>query len=633
MLTALAQEPGPTVPPVPAVVSWHAENVTSQDRTRELGEFLAAIPLFAPLDEATRLQLAEQFEPVHVAAGDVVIAQDEPGDGLYLLLTGRLRVSVAAGRTERVLHDLARGSIVGEIALLSSRPRSATVRAVRDSDLLLLRVSSFDALVERTPALLGQLARLLVDRLLAVDRPQPQRAGGRTITVAPAGLSARAAAEVAQDLTACLARTGSVIRLDADVVTGYLGSGAAQRGPDDPGRNELTGWLHRVERGNDFVVYQTDADDSPWSRLCLSQSDIVLLVGNAGADRRLGAVEARALATRSLRSELVLVHTSTPAGTSRWLELRAVADHHHLRRSRPEDVARLARMITGTACGVVLGGGGARGFVHLGVLRALEEAGIPIDVVGGTSVGAVMGSLSAHDFSDAERVERAVSAFTRNGRIISPTFPLVALSSGTKVNRLLAEYLGSTPIEDLPRRFFCVSANLTRAEEVIHERGPLWRAVRASLSLPGIFPPVYADGDLLVDGAALDNVPAEIMRARIGSGSIVAVDLFPDVEAVTAAPFDPGLSGWRVLGHRLNPLAPPRPFPSVLDILTRSTALSGVRQRRTVLADDRVDLLLHPRLPAISALDFKAGAALIETGYRYAVRELAQSELTKRFSS
>ena len=606
-------------------------NVTGPDGARELGAFLAGIPFFAPLDEVTRLQLAEQLEPMHVAAGKVVIAQDDAGDGLFLLLSGRLRVSVTADGTEHVLHDLTRGSIVGEISLLSNRPRSATVRAVRDSDLLLLRVSAFDALVERTPAVLAQMARLLVDRLLAVDRPQRQRVGSLAIAVAPAGRDAGPAATTAEQLTARLARTGSVLRLDADVVGQHLGAGAAQREPGDPGRNELTGWLHAVERGHDHVVYQTDTEDTAWSRLCLSQSDVVLLTGGAAGDPRLGAVEARALASPSLRCELVLVHRSRPSATSRWLEGRPVADFHHLRGDHPEDVARLARMVTGTACGVVLGGGGPRGFAHLGALRALEEAGVPIDVVGGTSIGAVMGALCAQGLSDAERIERAVTAFTRSGRLISPTLPLVALSSGRRVNRLLAEHLGPMSIEDLPRRFFCVSANLTRAEEVVHERGTLWRAVRASLSLPGVFPPVYADGDLLVDGAALDNVPVEAMRARIGSGPVVAVDLFQDVEPVTAAPFDSGLSGWRVLGHRLNPLAPSRPVPTVIDILSRSTGLSGVRHQRAALASDRVDLLLRPPLPAIGALDFKAGAALIEVGYRHAVEALARSRLGSRF--
>ncbi len=604
--------------------------MTGQHAPRELDAFLAGIPFFASLDEVTRLRLAEQLEPVHVVAGDVVMAQDDAGDGLFLLLSGRLRVSVAADGAERVLHDLTRGAIVGEIALLSDRPRSATVRAVRDSDLLLLRVSAFNALVERTPGLLRQIARLLVDRLLAVDRPQVPPTGSRTIAIAPAGRNAGPAAKLAVELAHRLAGAGSVVRLDQGVVGQHLGAGAAQRRPGDARRDELTGWLHGVERGHDHVVYQTDAEDTAWSRLCLSQADVVLLTGDATGDSRLGAVESRALAISSLRCELVLVQPAAPSATARWLQWRPVADFHHLRGGHPEDAARLARMVTGTACGVVLGGGGPRGFAHLGALRALEEAHVPIDVVGGTSIGAVMGALCAQGLSDEQRVEQAITAFTGSGRLIRFTLPLVALSSGRRVDRLLAEHLGPADIEDLPRRFFCVSANLTRAEEVIHERGMLWHAVRASLSLPGIFPPVYADGDLLVDGAALDNVPVEVMRARIGSGPIVAVDLDPEVEPVTAAPFEPGLSGWQVLGRRLNRLAPARPMPNVIDILSRSTGLSGVRHRRAALASNHVDLLLRPPLPAIGALDFKAGAALIEAGYRHAIEALERSPLTNR---
>jgi predicted acylesterase/phospholipase RssA len=176
-----------------------------------------------------------------------------------------------------------------------------------------------------------------------------------------------------------------------------------------------------------------------------------------------------------------------------------------------------------------------------------------------------------------------------------------------------------------------VSANLTRAEEVIHERGELWRAIRASLSLPGIFPPVYYDGDLLVDGGALDNVPTEQMRARVGGGTVIAVDISPAVEPMMVAPFGPGLSGWKVLADRLNPLSPPRPVPSVLDIVSRATGLSGTRHQRVTLGGEHVDLLLHPPVPAIGAYDFKAGAALIETGYRHAAEALADSGIPGRF--
>lgn len=606
-------------------------HVTSKRHPAELDAFLASVPFFSTLDETARLQLATQFEPLHVGAGEVIIAQGEMGDGLFLVLSGRLRVSVTTRGTERVLHDLGRGSIVGEVALLSDRPRSATVRAVRDSDLLLLRAPAFRSLAERSPGVLAAMARLLIDRLLAVDRPQEAPPVRRAIAVAAAGRSADAATMLAERLAVQLSRSGSAFYMDSGVVTRHLGSGAAQREPADPGWAELIGWLNAVERGNHYVVYRTDADDTAWTRLCLSQSDVVLLAAAASDDPWPGPVEARALATDSLRCELVLVEPGKPSATATWLKHRPVAAFHHICGGRPQDVARLARLVTGTGCGLVLGGGGPRGFAHLGVLQALEEAGVPIDAVGGTSVGAIMGALYALGMDHAERVERAVTAFTGSGRLVSPTLPLVALSSGRRVDRLLAEQFGSVNIEDLPLSFFCVSASLTRAEEVIHERGRLWPAARASLSLPGIFPPVYAAGDLLVDGAVLNDLPADVMRDRLGSGCVVAVDLSPDVEPLNTVPFGNGLSGWQVLKPHLNPLGTPRPVPNVVDILSRSTGLSQIRQRRAALARDSVDFLLHPPLAALGALDFKGGVALIEAGYRYAADTLANSKLADRF--
>jgi NTE family protein len=615
-----------------------------------LAAFLAGIALFASLDDATRLEVARELEPVDVPAGEVIFRQGDAGEGLFVVVSGRLRVSVAGDMAaagdvagdmtadaagdgpDHVLYDVGRGAVVGEMALVTDRPRAATVRAVRDSDLLLLRVSSFRALLDRSPALARGIIRLLVDRLLAVDRlltsdrPRAALPGGRAIAVAPAGRNANPAATVAAQLAAELK---GAVRVDSAAAEKQLGPGAAQRGPGHPGRAELIGWLHATERGHDRVIYQSDAEDTAWSRLCLSQSDVVLLVAAAADDPSLGAVEARALATSSLRCELALLQEHEPSKTARWLERRPVADHHHLRQDRPGDVARLARMITGTGCGLVLGGGGARGLAHLGVVRALEEAGVPVDVVGGTSMGAIMAGLCARDLDDAERVRR-VRAIARNGRrLLTPTLPLLALSAGRYLDRILAEHLTAVPIEDLPLRFYCVSSNLTRAEEVIHERGPLWEAVRASLALPGIFPPVYAGGDLLIDGAATNNVPVDVMRGRVGSGTIVAVDVSPEVEPLTAAPFEPGLSGWRVLGRRLNPGAPK--VPGIADILSRSTGLSQVRNRRAL--DDRVDLVLRPPVTGFGVLDFKGGIALFETGYRYAAAALAESGLAVRFKT
>ena len=543
-----------------------------------------------------------------MAAGQVIFRQGDAGDGLYLVVSGRLRVSVAGDipgdGPERVLYDLGRGAIVGEMALLTDRPRAASVSAVRDSDLLLLRVSSFTSLLERSPALVTGMIRLLVDRLLAVDqllvvdRPRVPAPGGRTIAVAaPAAAWAPAPARPRWSPGSWPPSWPGPARCSGWTPTWSRGSWAPMQhsaARASRGRAELIGWLHAVERSHDRVIYQPDPDDTAWSRLCLSQSDVVLLAASSADDPSIGAVEARALATGSLRCELALLHPGEPSATARWLTGRPVADHHHLRDGRPGDVARLARMLTGTGCGLVLGGGGARGLAHLGVIRALEEAGVPIDVVGGTSIGAIMAGLCARGLDDSERVRRVMAIARTGRRLVTPTLPLIAFSAGRRVDQILTEHETSVPIEDLPLGFFCVSASLTRAEAVIHERGPLWTAVRASLALPGIYPPVYADGDLLIDGSAVDNLPVDVMRGRVGAGRIVAVDVSSEVEPLAVAPYGPGLSGWRVLGRRLNPFAPPHPVPGIAEILNRSTGLSQIRHRRAALDDDRVDLLLTP---------------------------------------
>ena len=269
---------------------------------------------------------------MHVAAGEVIFRQGDAGEGLYLVVSGRLRVSVAADGTEaseRMLYDLGRGAIVGEMALLTDRPRAATVHAVRDSDLLLLRVSSFRSLLERSPA--------LVDRDdAAAGRPAARRGpaadrGPAAGTVAGRPHHRRGLRRRSDARAACAGRraTGGAagprrLRLAGGRRRGRRGSWARMRrsgrratraGPSS------SGGCIGVERAHDHVIYQPDAEDTAWSRLCLSQSDVVLLVASAADDPALGAVEARALATGSLRCELALLHAAAqPSGTARWLE-------------------------------------------------------------------------------------------------------------------------------------------------------------------------------------------------------------------------------------------------------------------------------------------------------------------------
>jgi predicted acylesterase/phospholipase RssA len=266
------------------------------------------------------------------------------------------------------------------------------------------------------------------------------------------------------------------------------------------------------------------------------------------------------------------------------------------------------------------------------VIRALEETGIPIDFVGGTSIGAMMGAAVAAGLSDAERLQRIVEPIATRGRLLDVTLPILSLASATKISRLLSSQagFGSLQIEDLPRPFFCVSADLSSADEVVHERGDLWRAIRASLSIPGVFPPVYERGRLLVDGAVLNNLPVDLMRVRVGSGTVIAVDLLPEMDRLESTPFEPELSGWRALGKRLRPSIGSYSVPTILDVMSRSNALAGVRAQRDVLATTRVDLYLRPPMFQLGSFDFKAALPLIELAYHDTMSVLETHDWERR---
>jgi predicted acylesterase/phospholipase RssA/CRP-like cAMP-binding protein len=591
---------------------------------------LGTAGIFAGLEGEVLDELLEEMDAVSVAGGEVVIRQGDLGDCMYLVVSGRLNLAIRDAGHETFVAELGPGDLVGEMALLVDSPRTMTVRTIRDSVLLRLSASSFRGFVQRHPQVLLPIAQMLARRLEKTSRPARRSSSVRTIVVVPAGDS-MAVAEAARDLVDALRAFGRVDHVDSRRIDDELGPGEAQRLLDAAGADVVTVRLQRYEDGNDHLVYEADPRLTAWTRRCLRQADRVVLVAEAGADNRLGEVEAEVLAPGAremmARTDLLLLHdaaTAIPTGTSSWLAQRPVAAHHHVRRGSANDYARVARLLTGNGVGLVLGGGGPRGFAHLGAMRALEEAGVPIDMVGGTSIGAVMGATYAMGWSHDERVERAVNSFVRSRFLLGLTLPMVSLSSSAKLTRLLRAdaSFANVQIEDLWTRWFCVSANLSRSEAVIHERGDTWRAIRASISLPGILPPVFENGDLLVDGGVVNNLPVDLMSQRIEGGKIVAVDLQTDVELRVEESFEPSISGWRVFARKVNPFRKSLPIPNIVAVIMRAKEIGSTAAQREVLAGSLIDLYLRPPVEHCAMLDFGAGPELIEIGYRYTAEQL-----------
>ncbi|HET9728749.1 MAG TPA: patatin-like phospholipase family protein, partial [Acidimicrobiia bacterium] len=384
----------------------------------------------------------------------------------------------------------------------------------------------------------------------------------------------------------------------------------------NPSRLARAMWRERLESASSAVVYLASSEFDTWTEECVHQCDVIVWVADAGASPEIRAIERevrRREASVPRRSELVLLHdasTSLPRGTRRWLAPRQVDRHHHVRVDRTTDVDRVARLLTGRGIGVVFGGGGARGVAHIGVVRALRARNIPIDATAGVSIGAIIaGAVARGDSTDDLIAEIRASVVEQSP--VDVTLPTVSIASGRRVTRNIRDGAQGADVEDTWLNFRCVSANLTQGCLEVHESGPAWAAVRSSFAVPGLFPPMAnANGDVLVDGGVLDNLPVTALRAAHAGVRVIAVDVGVQHDPVAmAVPPDGIVSGWRFLASTLRARAFGN-LTTLPKLLLRLTELGSLN------AADVGDCYVRPKLDGISLLDFGKFDELVSRGER-----------------
>jgi len=289
---------------------------------------------------------------------------------------------------------------------------------------------------------------------------------------------------------------------------------------------------------------------------------------------------------------------------------------------------RLARQLTGRAVGLTLGGGGARGLAHLGIIRALEEAGIVIDMVGGTSQGAFVAALLALYPDDPRARERKAKIFSIGmgsiwSKLLDLTLPIVSYFSASQFNFSIRVVLGgNTRIQDLWLPFHCVSTDISLNREVVHTKGSLWQSVRASMTLAGYLPPIWLNGSMLVDGGYLNVVPADVM-AKLGADTIIAVDVSAGADDLLSA-YDYGssLSGSWLLWNKINPFSETVRVPSMGEISSSLMWVSSERHLESTRRDPRVDLFLTPPVQKYGTLEYDKYEEIVEKGYKHAKEQL-----------
>lgn len=587
---------------------------------REL--LLKTLPtLFGTLDDAAFEDIESRVERVVLRRGEAPFRQGDPGDAWYIVASGRLKIVVtdAHGR-DKALGEIGRGASLGETALLAGMPRTATPYAVRDTVLLKFSAADFEDIIERHPRALRTISRTMLRR--ASGAPTSQGAPCVNIAVVPARRDVRTR-DFAESLSRALSTLGRTLHLSAERVTD-LGemSGALKRSDSHPVWLRFSSWLEERAAEHRFIVLEGDRAPTSWSRRVLAEADQVLVVADATHDPTPDALERELMGTLAgphhAQKTLVLLHpehAKLPSGTAKWLDAREVQHHQHLRAGRAADVERLARAMAGCSVSLLLGAGGARGFAHVGTLRALEESQITVDHIGGTSIGAMVAGLHAMGRSPYEIME--LGRFMRETRPLGDyALPVTSVLSGRRAEKVARHAFGDTRIEDLWIPYFCTSCDISVFREVVHDRGSLVDTTLASGALPGILPPRLIDGHLLVDGGTTDALPGPVMRER-SRGALIAVDVSTEREFLyTDARFP---TSWGALWRRMQD--DPRATPSLVELFLRAVSL-GTASRTAAVALD-ADLFLRPPVEHFGTADLESLEEIERIGYEHARERLA----------
>uniref|UniRef100_A0A8D2MUB2 lysophospholipase n=1 Tax=Zonotrichia albicollis TaxID=44394 RepID=A0A8D2MUB2_ZONAL len=597
---------------------------------------------------------------MEVEAGRAVYRQGDKSDCTYIVLNGRLRSVLRMDDGKKHLTgEYGRGDLIGVVEALTHQPRATTVHAVRDSELAKLPEGALISIKRKFPQVVTRLIHLLGEKILGSLQQGGHPLGLHSSSSKwdagnPASnLSTVAIMPVSEEvpLTAftlelkhALSAVGPALLLTSDNIKQRLGSAAL----DSIHEYRLTSWLGQQEDIHRIVLYQADSTLTPWTQRCIRQADCILIVGLGDQEPTVGELE-RMLENTAVRAQkqLVLLHKEDgplPSRTVEWLNMRSWCSAHlHIhcprrvfsKRSLPKlvemyervfqkvpdrhsDFSRLARVLTGNAIALVLGGGGARGCSQVGVIRALIEAGIPVDMIGGTSIGAFMSALYAEERSYNQMRIKA-RQWVMNSvfkTILDLTYPITSMFSGAAFNKSINNIFKDKQIEDLWIPYFTITTDITASAMRVHRDGSLWRYVRASMSLSGYMPPLCdpKDGHLLMDGGYINNLPADVARS-MGAKVVIAIDVGSRDET-DLTNYGDCLSGWWLLWKRWNPLAEKVKVLNMAEIQTRLAYVCCVRQLEMVKNSDYCEYI-RPPIDRYGTLDFGKFDEICEVGYQH----------------
>jgi NTE family protein len=553
---------------------------------QSLGERCRELKSFDVFDDASLAMLLERARWFSLGGGLELFRQGDPPDGVYFVLSGRLIVVRKDTFGEEVVGYIPAGEPVGEMSLLAGEPRSASAYALRDTELLAVGPADAAWLLDNCADFSHALANSIVAR---ARHPASSFVRARPRVFALIGTSP--SIEIEQRAKAL-----------AKIIERYGRRTALIEAPERLEEGEF----EDIESAHDVTLLTARVGDSFEYRFALRHADRFLVFARQDArpPRPFPLSLTEDSPARKFRLvDIAMLHEGARSGSvADWVD--AVDAHRVFQVTGPRTTERLARAVAGCSVGVVMSGGGARAYAHIGAVKAMRERRVPIDFLGGASMGAVIAACVAMGWSDDEIEARVRDAFVSSNPLGDHVLPVVALTRGQRVEERLKRHFGDALIEDLETPFFCTSSEMTRGVTRIHRRGLLRDALRASISLPGILPPVVAAGELLVDGAVMNNFPTDLMNS-LHRGVTIGVDVAREgTIAPEAFENPPDFLSW-VWRHGF------RSAPPIVSLLMRAaTSRQELRPR-----ESPADILVAPPVAGVQLRDWKSYDLAVIDGY------------------
>jgi NTE family protein len=613
--------------------------------------------------------IQERISIIDIQAGHLLIRQGDVSDAMFIVLAGRLQAIQSTPNTPpRILGEIGRGEMIGEMGVIQSKPRSADVIALRDCQLLKIFANDFQKILEEFPQATMPMMKKLLNRISSNNAKNEFKPKPINICLLPLEKTIYEGGRL-DDQT-------FVIDLKKHLQSAYgsklfgnnkaeinifvydprdLPKSITQRDVKDEyseGTNidqmVVIKKLDETEKQNNHQLLLAQSHDSIWTRVALRQADVVILLTTSENSPEVKPIEELFFTTDyplvQKKISLCIIHSAEeqfPKHTSRWLSPRPYlagtvdmpkhSSHYHIRAGKSADMARLARILSGNGVGLVLAGGGAKGFVQLGIIQALEEAGIEWDYCCGTSMGAIVAAAAAMDIGASRMKNVFEKAFSENPTSDINLIPLISIIRGKKLQSILRQAAtdamndntGYEPeIEDLWKPFFCVASNYSQSKSQILRQGHLTQSLLASAAIPGALPPVIWQNDLLIDGGVFNNYPVDLMYEQ-GAKYVIGVNM---------EQFDYKPISFKHIPNTLNLLIDKifrrkstkryLGLPSISSVIFKSVVMSSIDHQRKM--DELADLSFSPKVRGVSMLDWSALSRLVKFGREYASSVIQQ---------